>query len=56
MDAALLLRTLVGTLLVAGGTGALNQYLGCFFDAQMRRTARGPLASGRMKVQRYLPG
>jgi protoheme IX farnesyltransferase len=37
-----------GTLLVAGGTGALNQFIERFFDAKMRRTARRPLASGRI--------
>jgi protoheme IX farnesyltransferase len=39
---------LLGTLLVAGGTGALNQYLERKFDAQMRRTARRPAAAGRL--------
>lgn len=41
--------TLVGTLLVASGAGALNQFVERSFDAQMRRTARRPLASGRVK-------
>src|ERR1700733_4598666 len=40
--------TLVGTLLVASGTAALNQFLERAFDAQMRRTARRPVASGRV--------
>jgi protoheme IX farnesyltransferase len=40
--------TLAGTLLVAGGTGALNQFLERSFDAWMRRTARRPVASGRV--------
>ena len=44
-----LLNTLFGTLLVASGTGALNQYLEYRFDAQMRRTSRRPVASGRMR-------
>ena len=43
-----LVHTLVGTLLVASGTGALNQYIERRFDAQMRRTARRPLAAGRL--------
>jgi protoheme IX farnesyltransferase len=43
-----LLNTLLGTLLVASGTGALNQYLERDFDAQMRRTARRPIAAGRI--------
>ena len=45
----LLIHTLLGTLLVASGTGALNQYIERRFDAQMRRTARRPVASGRLK-------
>ena len=42
-------NTLLGTLLVASGTGTLNQYIERRFDGQMRRTARRPLASGRLK-------
>jgi heme o synthase len=45
---ARLSNTLLGTLLVASGTGALNQYLERTFDAQMRRTARRPAAAGRL--------
>jgi heme o synthase len=45
----LLLHTLLGTLLVASGTGALNQYIERHFDAQMRRTSRRPLAAGRLE-------
>jgi heme o synthase len=45
----LLVHTLLGTLLVASGTGTLNQYIERAFDAQMRRTARRPVASGRLK-------
>jgi heme o synthase len=45
----LLVHTLLGTLLVASGTGMLNQYIERRFDAQMRRTARRPLAAGRLK-------
>ena len=41
-------RTVLGTLLVASGTGTLNQYSEHRFDAQMRRTARRPLAAGRL--------
>jgi heme o synthase len=43
------INTLLGTLLVASGTGTLNQYLERRFDAQMRRTARRPLAAARLK-------
>jgi heme o synthase len=46
---AALFNTLLGTLLVASGTGTLNQYLEREFDAQMRRTARRPAAAGRVK-------
>ena len=44
-----LLNTLLGTLLVASGTGTLNQYLEYRFDAQMRRTSRRPVADGRLR-------
>jgi protoheme IX farnesyltransferase len=47
---SLLACTLVGTLLVASGTGTLNQYIERRFDAQMRRTAHRPLAAGRLKA------
>src|ERR1700759_2411719 len=46
---ARLLNTLLGTLLVASGTGALNQYIEYRFDAQMRRTCRRPVAAGRLR-------
>ena len=46
----LAIHTLLGTLLVAGGTGTLNQFIERSFDAQMRRTARRPLASGRLQA------
>lgn len=44
----LLINTLLGTLLVASGTGTLNQFVERTFDAQMRRTARRPVAAGRI--------
>ena len=43
-----LFNTLLGTLLVASGTGTLNQGIERNFDAQMRRTARRPAAAGRL--------
>jgi heme o synthase len=49
-----LFNTLLGTLLVASGTGTLNQYIERNFDAQMRRTARRPAAAGRLKPQTVL--
>jgi heme o synthase len=50
----LLVHTLFGTLLVASGTAALNQYVERRFDAQMRRTKRRPLAAGRIDPVRAL--
>src|SRR5712692_2991140 len=50
----LLVHTLLGTLLVASGTGTLNQYIERRFDAQMRRTARRPLAAGRLNPSAVL--
>jgi heme o synthase len=44
-----MLNVLCGTLLVASGTGTLNQYLEHRFDAQMRRTRRRPVAAGRVR-------
>jgi protoheme IX farnesyltransferase len=44
----LLINALLGTLLVASGAGSLNQYIERRFDAQMRRTAKRPLAAGRL--------
>ena len=49
-----LLNTLLGTLLVAGGTATLNQYLERSFDAQMRRTAQRPLPAGRLSSSEAL--
>jgi protoheme IX farnesyltransferase len=50
----LMIHTLMGTFLVASGTGTLNQYIERRFDAQMRRTARRPLAAGRLKPSAVL--
>jgi protoheme IX farnesyltransferase len=50
----LLAHTLLGTLLVASGAGTLNQYIERRFDAQMRRTARRPVASGRLNPSNAL--
>jgi protoheme IX farnesyltransferase len=54
LSVAGLLNTLLGTLLVASGTGTLNQYIERNFDAQMRRTARRPAAAGRLKPDSVL--
>jgi heme o synthase len=48
-DGRLSFAGLFGTLLVASGTGTLNQYIERKYDAQMRRTARRPAAAGRLK-------
>ena len=50
----LLLHTLLGTVLVASGAGALNQLIERRFDAQMRRTARRPIAAGRIQPNHAL--
>jgi heme o synthase len=49
-----LLHTLIGTMLVAGGTGTLNQWTERRFDALMRRTARRPVAAGRIEPSHAL--
>ena len=46
---SLLAFTLIGTVLVASGAAALNQLIERQFDAQMRRTARRPIAAGRIE-------
>jgi protoheme IX farnesyltransferase len=48
------LHTLIGTVLVASGAAALNQLIELRFDAQMRRTARRPLVSRRIKPSHAL--
>jgi len=45
----LLVHTLLGTVLVASGAGALNQVIERKFDAQMRRTSRRPIAAARIE-------
>jgi len=44
-----LLNTVAGTLLVASGTATLNQWMERTWDGQMRRTAKRPLPSGRVR-------
>jgi len=53
-DGVLLFHTLLGTLLVASGTGTLNQYIERRTDALMRRTANRPLPAGRLQPSRAL--
>jgi protoheme IX farnesyltransferase len=50
----LLLHALVGTALAAGAAGALNQWAERRADAEMRRTARRPLPSGRLTPREAL--
>jgi heme o synthase len=45
---ALLVHTLLGTLLVASGTATLNEFMEREWDAQMRRTAHRPLPAARL--------
>jgi heme o synthase len=47
-----LVHALVGTALVASGAAALNQWIEHGLDARMRRTARRPVASGRIEPGR----
>jgi heme o synthase len=49
-----LLHTLLGTLLVASGTGTLNQFIERQHDARMRRTANRPLPAGRLAASEAL--
>lgn len=49
LDPIRLGNTLLGVLLVASGTGTLNQYLERRSDAAMRRTAWRPLPAGRLR-------
>ncbi len=54
LDWVLLLHTLGGTLLVAAGTAALNQYVEREMDSVMRRTAARPLPSGTLQPREVL--
>ena len=47
-DYFVLVQTLIGTALAAGGTLALNQYMERDTDAVMQRTRRRPLPDGRL--------
>jgi protoheme IX farnesyltransferase len=50
----LLVHTLAGTVLVASGAATLNQWMERDLDARMRRTARRPVAGGRIEPGRAL--
>jgi heme o synthase len=43
-----LMKTLLGTVLVASGSSTLNQLIERRFDVQMQRTSRRPIAAGRI--------
>ncbi len=47
-DLAILIPTLIGGALAPAGAGAINQYIDRDLDAQMTRTARRPIPSGRV--------
>src|SRR5690606_27392624 len=47
-DLAVLLPTVIGGSLAAGGASAINHYLDRDMDARMARTARRPIPSGRV--------
>jgi protoheme IX farnesyltransferase len=51
VGAALLLHTLVGTALVAGGAAALNQVWEHETDSRMRRTRGRPVPTGRIGIR-----
>jgi protoheme IX farnesyltransferase len=48
-DSLLFFHAVLGTVLLAAGTGVLNQYLEREADSRMRRTQRRPLPSGRIQ-------
>jgi len=54
MNWTLLLHTVCATMLVAGGTAALNQYIEREMDAVMRRTAARPLPAGVLQPRDVL--
>jgi len=54
LDWLLLVHTVCATMLVAGGTAALNQYVEREADAVMRRTAARPLPSGVLQPREVL--
>jgi len=50
----LLINTMIGTALVAGGASALNMYLERTLDSRMKRTERRPLPAGRLQSREAL--
>ncbi len=51
LDLVRLFHTLLATLLVAGGSAVLNQFLERDLDARMRRTENRPLPAGRVQPE-----
>lgn len=49
LPSAAILHTFMGTLLVGGGAGILNQFIERDYDRLMRRTANRPLPAGRVR-------
>jgi protoheme IX farnesyltransferase len=54
LEGAGVIHTLLGTAMVGGGSGALNQYIERGYDAQMKRTENRPLPSGRIAPREAL--
>jgi protoheme IX farnesyltransferase len=54
LDLFLLVKTFLGTALIAGGAMALNQFLERDVDAKMKRTENRPLPSGRVAPEPVL--
>ncbi len=53
-DFVLFLHVALGTVLLGGGAGALNQFIEREYDGLMKRTERRPLPSGRLDPQTCL--
>jgi protoheme IX farnesyltransferase len=49
MHYSLLVHTFIGTILVGGAAGVLNQYIERRYDAMMKRTEHRPLPAGRIQ-------
>ncbi len=54
LEGTVVVNTLLGTAMVGGGSGALNQYIERRYDAQMKRTENRPLPSGRIAPREAL--
>src|SRR5206468_102348 len=55
LSLALILWTVLGGYLAAGGAGAINHYVERDRDARMDRTCDRPIAPGRLRPRRALP-